>query len=317
MNKEYLLLRNNETYGPFTIGELLQQYLQPTDMIWVNGESCAWAFPSEIQELGLSSNGRKKLQTQKNRTSSSKQDEIEQKADALRKRVLSYSPEQITPVIIHSTHEVNETAADDDAEVEFIDHRTKELPIFEGLFAATITLFVAASVYGGYSHFAAQHQVEDLATTESVSTEDHAAKAHIVAQPSVLVSSPVTSDRALQADSVARGSVLAEQNMAAVHTTQPKSQPLKVAVPVIKDTAAVLAHMTPTKVKVEEPVPVLSTKEDSAVQTKVASVQPDSSKTEVIEKKKTLGQVLKGLFKKKKKHQDKGDTQQTETQNDD
>ncbi len=51
MDKVYLLLRNNQQTGPYSLGELLQQGLKPTDLIWVEGESCGWSFPSEIDVL--------------------------------------------------------------------------------------------------------------------------------------------------------------------------------------------------------------------------------------------------------------------------
>src|ERR1700750_961441 len=49
MDKVYLLLRNNQQTGPFTIGELLQQQLLPTDMLWIEGRSTAWAYLSELE----------------------------------------------------------------------------------------------------------------------------------------------------------------------------------------------------------------------------------------------------------------------------
>src|SRR3954470_19697496 len=49
MDKVYLLLRDNQQTGPFTIGELLQQQLLPTDMLWIEGRSTAWAYLSEME----------------------------------------------------------------------------------------------------------------------------------------------------------------------------------------------------------------------------------------------------------------------------
>lgn len=47
----YLLLRNNKESGPFTMDELLSSGLKPYDLVWVQGKSAAWRYPSEIQEL--------------------------------------------------------------------------------------------------------------------------------------------------------------------------------------------------------------------------------------------------------------------------
>ena len=47
----YLLLRDNRESGPFTLDELRSAGLKPYDLIWVQGKSAAWRYPSEIEEL--------------------------------------------------------------------------------------------------------------------------------------------------------------------------------------------------------------------------------------------------------------------------
>lgn len=47
----YLLLRDNKESGPFSLGELQHFGLKPYDLIWVEGKSAAWRYPSEIEEL--------------------------------------------------------------------------------------------------------------------------------------------------------------------------------------------------------------------------------------------------------------------------
>ncbi|HEU4471628.1 MAG TPA: DUF4339 domain-containing protein [Flavisolibacter sp.] len=51
MHKPYLLLRNNKQQGPFTLEELEQQALKPDDLVWIEGQSAGWRFPSEIDAL--------------------------------------------------------------------------------------------------------------------------------------------------------------------------------------------------------------------------------------------------------------------------
>jgi hypothetical protein len=53
MQKNYLLLRNNIQLGPFTIEELLEQEILPTDLIWIEGKSLAWSYASELNLLKL------------------------------------------------------------------------------------------------------------------------------------------------------------------------------------------------------------------------------------------------------------------------
>lgn len=47
----YLLLRNNKESGPLSFDELIKIGLKPYDLVWVNGKSAAWRYPSEIKEL--------------------------------------------------------------------------------------------------------------------------------------------------------------------------------------------------------------------------------------------------------------------------
>jgi len=47
----YRILRDNKEKGPFTIEELLPLKLKPYDLIWVEGKSAGWRYPSEIDSL--------------------------------------------------------------------------------------------------------------------------------------------------------------------------------------------------------------------------------------------------------------------------
>ena len=50
MNK-YLLLRDNKQSGPYSVEELAARGLKAYDLVWLEGKSAAWRYPSEIQEL--------------------------------------------------------------------------------------------------------------------------------------------------------------------------------------------------------------------------------------------------------------------------
>src|SRR6478672_9079989 len=50
MNK-YLLLRDNKQSGPYTVPELLEKGIKAYDMVWLDGKSVAWRYPSEMEEL--------------------------------------------------------------------------------------------------------------------------------------------------------------------------------------------------------------------------------------------------------------------------
>jgi hypothetical protein len=47
----YLLLRDNKESGPHTANDLVKLGLKAYDLVWVEGKSAAWRYPSEIEEL--------------------------------------------------------------------------------------------------------------------------------------------------------------------------------------------------------------------------------------------------------------------------
>ena len=47
----YRLLRNNKESGPYSLNDLVAFGLKPYDLVWVDGRSAAWRYPSEIGEL--------------------------------------------------------------------------------------------------------------------------------------------------------------------------------------------------------------------------------------------------------------------------
>src|SRR5688572_22029777 len=51
MQKVYLLLRDNQKTGPYSLQELLDLQLKPFDLVWVDGRSTGWRYPAEIDSL--------------------------------------------------------------------------------------------------------------------------------------------------------------------------------------------------------------------------------------------------------------------------
>ena len=47
----YRLLRSNKESGPYTLNDLVALGLKPYDLVWVDGRSAAWRYPSEVDEL--------------------------------------------------------------------------------------------------------------------------------------------------------------------------------------------------------------------------------------------------------------------------
>ncbi len=47
----YLLLRDNKESGPYSFEELRNKGLKAYDLVWIDGKSAAWRYPSEVEEL--------------------------------------------------------------------------------------------------------------------------------------------------------------------------------------------------------------------------------------------------------------------------
>jgi len=47
----YLLLRSNKQSGPYSLQQLVSSGLKPYDLVWVEGKSAAWRYPSEVDGL--------------------------------------------------------------------------------------------------------------------------------------------------------------------------------------------------------------------------------------------------------------------------
>lgn len=48
---KYLLLRDNKQSGPYTVPELIEMGIKAYDLVWLEGKSAAWRYPSEVDEL--------------------------------------------------------------------------------------------------------------------------------------------------------------------------------------------------------------------------------------------------------------------------
>src|SRR6187401_1343985 len=47
----YLLLRSNKQSGPYDLQQLVSLGLKPYDLVWIEGKSAAWRYPSEVEGL--------------------------------------------------------------------------------------------------------------------------------------------------------------------------------------------------------------------------------------------------------------------------
>lgn len=47
----YLLLRDNKQSGPYSVAQLVAMGIKAYDLVWLEGKSAAWRYPSEVEEL--------------------------------------------------------------------------------------------------------------------------------------------------------------------------------------------------------------------------------------------------------------------------
>jgi len=294
MKKVYLLLRNNHERGPFTVDELLQQHLRPTDLVWVEGISQAWSYPSEVPELKTYFSGAPYTlpSVHYQITDASSNDDIELRAEEIRQKILSFTPKYYTapmqpPKPLSSTAQ----PIHHEEEIEFIDHRKKETYAFEWMSAAMVTLLVVAGVYGGQKYILAKRHQNNSVVTRTVNADTHAAKSFPTKPVNKVV---IDSVAAVDTTTLAIDSLLASPKHDYSASIKPHKIKDSAKTVVVKDSSnnhVAATEVAPPILQEPEPKAMEPEKKDTVVQ------QPE-------EKKKSLGQVLKGLFKKKKKNQE-------------
>lgn len=306
MTKVYLLLRNNHQFGPYSIDELKQQHLSPTDLVWVEGQSHAWRYPSEIEGLGKApaTSPERSVRSGGAARPAAPMDEIEERAEELRKRAMSYTPT--------SYPRFQQPAYDNDRgtvylpserELEVVYHKKiRSGPSYSAsqlVAAGLITAILAAGWYGRDSLF--QHKPQTVSATVSpfvaVPTPHSvpAQTAAITLEPTTMAAVPL----APQQNTTVPGRKLKSVTQSSPTPTGPQ---LAMAVPVDAE-----PEVTSPK-KEEERKPDVTVKESAPVSVaevkKEPAAEPEKKTEAKEEKKKTLGQAIKGIFKKKKKDRD-------------
>jgi hypothetical protein len=178
MERVYLILRNNQQTGPFTIGELLQQQLKPSDMIWIEGKSTAWTYLSELELIPFV----KKSEVAREDIRIKSSDEIERKAEELRQRILASAPKTHFPQYttqIESYASPYKLSPED--EIEFVDIRKERRAKRNSVLGELVlTCFVIGlfmlGIYKGKSFLGAGHKVQNSVATQLNSHDQHAAQ---------------------------------------------------------------------------------------------------------------------------------------------
>jgi hypothetical protein len=297
MERVYLLLRNNHQTGPFTIGELLQQQLQPSDMIWIEGKSTAWTYLSELELIPFVKNPEAAVQKNHPKTV----DEIERKAEELRQKILTSTPQTYFPKY---TTEIETYASPyklPEDEIQFIDYR-KERKIKKNailgellLTFLVIGLFIVG-IYKGKSFLGARDKVQNSVATQLSSGDEHAAQKNIRVKQ-VIVPAPDTTQQ--------------HDSLLALQKVKPKPGITKK----IADTSNTSLSQSVSKATNQE-----VKKEETIIQSTLQNPEENSIKKEEPLKKEIIPVVpeiktnkepgkeekkgfLRGLFKKKKREE--------------
>ncbi|HEX6333946.1 MAG TPA: hypothetical protein VFZ78_06950 [Flavisolibacter sp.] len=318
MEKVYRLLRNNFESGPYTIDELMQQQLRETDLVWVEGKSLAWSYPRELEELRKDSPAEKPVQRPKKQTPAVP-DEIEKRAEELRQRVMSFQPQQYAIPAFEDPERDTPylDTRDEEDSIQLVDHRkTKTFSLNELLAAAMVTLIVGAGVYGGRTFLSQSKEVMPV-VTKMVHAESNAARMPVLntGSPGVAAVAPPVADTTQDSTS---GTTAYQVPKKAPVKTEVNPEPVEetlLSESVVPDDKIVADNrqekpQVQNQVKEEEPV-----KKRIEQPERSEPVTVEKSTTVIVpepEKKRTLGEALKGIFKKKKSKDTEADTTDSE-----
>jgi len=301
MERVYLLLRNNQQTGPFTIGELLQQQLRPSDMIWVEGKSAAWTYLAELELIPFT----KDFEVSEHNQDLKGEDEIERKAEQLRQRVLASAPRTYFPKYVTEIETYASSYKRPEEQIQFVDHRKernmKRNTVFGEFFLTCIVIgLFMVGIYKGKSFLGVKEKVQNSVATQLDSGDQHAAqKTKQVSQGAVLPTDTFLNEQ--------------RDTLVALQKTIQKVPPIRKHVidsliqskPLNTITLNQENKKEDTQTAVQSSIRKddLSKKELIPVVTEIKNTEP------VKEEKKGF---LKGLFKKKKKEDvsDKGESKE-------
>jgi hypothetical protein len=327
MEKVYLLLRNNQQTGPHSLEELLQLQLKPRDLVWVEGKSYGWSYPTEIDTLQpyvKDTASAPKPQSQANAVSEPErvpnprqpshnkvyvsmpgggvpfqsepvsQDPIEQKAEELRKRIQSYSPQpdRDNPDIRTNYSRKLEDVEEDYTSWVFQKKRKKKILAGISPLALGITLLIATS--GAWWMLKGSSARPEQPPVVSTATRVEESKEPTGTQPvdNSMITTVSNTETPVLKQPVTTNKIRAKKVQASIipSTTSPRT-----------------ASTSPDKVN------------DAQANQNTAVIAPSEENTEVAaapqqpKEKRTIRGLLNVLFKKNKKEQEADDARAAST----
>ena len=279
MEKVYLVLRNNRESGPFTIGELLQQQLKPTDLVWIEGHSHSWSPVSSLKLIPSQDTDIPKFPETK-----AAQVSLNNSVDSTSNYTASQKTAAPTAYAIQR-----------EDEILFIDHRKeKKKNLIEWTSGIAVVGFIAVCLVGGIQFFRPKKEIPATVATQIISDESNKAKS--VPAPSRPITTNIPQDTMpVQASTFSSPSRAPEKKQVTERVKPQMAELITEIEPVTSST-----ETENNKEDLTEKVEVIPQK--LLVENKLG-VPANSNDMEVDspEKKKSLGTALKGLFKKKKK----------------
>ena len=275
-------------------------------MIWIEGESTAWTYLSELE---LKPSLHEPLHITGPVSHSSK-NEIEHKAEELRLRALTTKPHPIPKVHIEKPGEPAPPPVEiDEDTIIMVDHRKEKKYILnEVLMTGLIVALFAGGIYTSQTFLAGKKTVAKPANTKLVTTEEHAAKL-VQDEDLALTQQLVQQDTTVIADSSKPSISLANT----IRKQLPKT--LDTQSMVQKPAAAPVEPLVipPKPEPVVETPPKLNAEETASKAREEAVTDKKEAKPEEEPKKKGF---LKNLFKKKKKDDDPSSKEKNNTEDD-
>lgn len=305
MEKVYRLLRNNIEKGPFSIDELLQHHLQSHDLIWVEGISREWTLASDLDELNHSVLKGKQASPartnalvfiqhphsytrpspDRNSQNFTNSENFERRAEDLKRDINMFTPSYNHPPVYRYSGGGEKGNIKPFDDIDFVYHKSKKIKYSSHFVLTSLVffLFLFGWYRGSILNRVAQHQ-------------------DIPAKPLVVPASLQFPDKINSiSDSVAFTPAVE------VLDDEAPVKEVKKPKPVVKKRSSIAGKK---KAAMEEPgqiipEPSISTIEPGEAEEPIPTpVQVSEQPPPTVERKKTLGQSIKGLFKKRNKKTD-------------
>lgn len=328
MQKVYLLLRNNQQTGPYSFEELLELHLKPHDLIWVEGKSYGWRYPTEVESLkayvaapetplpetyqpeakAFAKPEPSSAQvlpprpktifvsmpvnaSQRAQPAATPVDPIEQKAEELRKRVQSFTPQQ-EPVKTNYARDLHQ--AEEEYTQWIYQKKTKKKTVVnkKSIAIAAVCILLA---YGGWWLGTKKYIDQPAVITENKTSPKEIKKAELAATTEPEIAKDNSTLPPLTSSSTAR-------------TTPGKE----------KQKMPGNARKNPTQKR--ETFIARETVQNDPVEKTTAGITQEEKKEEVIavspvENKKTLKEKISELFRKRKADEPSSETGNGATEN--